>query len=1134
MCYSEGLHVKTRLEVLFHHRSRSLTGRIGRQVAPPIRERGRAYHRNGAVKILSGDEEIVRAAVRGRRSYEVLVRVDLGDRALTCSCTCPYFTGNGRTCKHIWATLLEAEQRRLLGNARRLDERPVSPFPDDLSVDEDGGDGRDDLDGAAVEPTWEERIADVSHAAGADRSAPPPGPAPEREVLYVIDVPSTLKGGGLSVEAGFRQRKKDGRWSKLKARRWTHAEANALADHADRRIVSLLIGGQDRPAVDPYGGYVPPAARLFHLPPAAQRLLVRQMCATKRCMLRTGAGKDDFTPLRFEEGDPWRFHLALVREEKTDTYSLRGTLRRGNSIIPLSEPALLTSGGIVVIGDVVAPLEIAREEAFLWISLLRRHPEMTVPAADAQRFLEKLLALPGVPRLDLPKELRYREMAIPPRPSLLVSDPLPGAYAPLLTARLVFDYDGIAIDAGTPGDGVYRPNDRRLLRRDPRKELAAHRRLLDLGLTPHPARREASDPHYELPARRLSLVVGELTKEEWRVEVDGKQFRRASSFEMNVKSEIDWFELHGSIDFDGQTAPLPELLRAMKRGEKTVRLGDGTFGILPEEWLARFGTLTLFGESSKGDELVRYKPTQVALLNALLAVMPEVKTDRLFRKARAKIERFDGIKARKEPASFRGTLRDYQRDGLGWLHFLRGFGFGGCLADDMGLGKTVQVLALLEDRRRKRRAGAKAGGGRVPPSLVVVPRSLVFNWRQEAERFTPKLRVLDHTGIDRFGRDMKERKKRSIAHFEKYDLILTTYGTLRRDAPLLRDFRFDYAVLDEAQAVKNASTATAKAARLLCADNRLALSGTPIENHLGELWSLFEYLNPGMLGSGKAGSLISAAGTASREVDETTRTLLGRALRPYILRRTKEQVASDLPKRLEQTIYCTLETKQRRLYDELRDHYRALLLERIDSHGLNKSKIQVLEALLRLRQAACHPRLVHGDDGDWPSAKLDMLLPRLTEVIEEGHKALVFSQFVSMLRIVREELDRQKITYEYLDGQTRKRRPRIERFQNDPDCRLFLISLKAGGLGLNLTAADYVFLLDPWWNPAVEAQAIDRAHRIGQTRAVFAYRLIAKDTVEEKVLELQNVKRDLADAIINADNSVIRNLTREDLETLLE
>jgi SNF2 family DNA or RNA helicase len=545
-----------------------------------------------------------------------------------------------------------------------------------------------------------------------------------------------------------------------------------------------------------------------------------------------------------------------------------------------------------------------------------------------------------------------------------------------------------------------------------------------------------------------------------------------------------------------------------------VLLDDGTYGMIPEQWLAKFAGLAGTG-TVEGDNL-RFQKHQTGLLDALLSAQPEANCDAVFEHAREELRSFEGIKPAEAPEGFQGALRAYQKDGLGWLHFLQRFSFGGCLADDMGLGKTVQVLALLESQRLLR---ATEGPERPPPSLVVVPRSLVFNWIEEARRFTPALRVADHTRGDR---------PRNTDGFDQADVILATYGTLRRDVPFLKDYTFDYCILDEAQAIKNAESESAKAARLIQAQHRLAMSGTPIENHLGELWSLFEFLNPGMLGTA---SLFQAS--ATRNPDPEARALLARGLRPFILRRTKDQVARDLPAKTEQTLYCELDADQRRRYNELRDFYRGSLLKQVELEGAQKHQMQILEALLRLRQVACHPGLLDAELREESSAKFEALLPQLDELIDENHKVLVFSQFVQLLSILKGHLDRAGIPYEYLDGQTRNRQEHVARFQGDPDCRLFLISLKAGGLGLNLTAAEYVFLLDPWWNPAVEAQAIDRAHRIGQTRPVFAYRLIARDTVEEKILQLQQSKRDLADAIINADNSFISGLGKDDLERLL-
>jgi SNF2 family DNA or RNA helicase len=412
----------------------------------------------------------------------------------------------------------------------------------------------------------------------------------------------------------------------------------------------------------------------------------------------------------------------------------------------------------------------------------------------------------------------------------------------------------------------------------------------------------------------------------------------------------------------------------------------------------------------------------------------------------------------------------------------------------------------------------------------VVPRSLVFNWKQEAERFAPQLRVLDHTGI---GRD------RSGLRIGDENLVITTYGTLRQDITALREIEFDYLILDEAQAIKNATTAASKAARLLRGRHRLALTGTPIENRVEELWSLFEFLNPGMLGSASAfrtlARIRSAPTTrASDSKPDTTETaLLARVLRPVILRRTKERVAPELPPKVEQTLMVELERPQRRVYDDLLTHYRQSLLPYVDRVGMARSRLQVLEALLRLRQAACHPALIARSGADAGSAKLDVLVPKLVEAVAEGHKSLVFSQFTSFLALLRKRLDAEALPYAYLDGETRDRQAVVERFQQDADCSLFLISLRAGGHGLNLTAAEYVFLLDPWWNPAVEAQAIDRAHRIGQQRHVIATRLVARDTVEEKILELQQSKRDLADAILGEDRGALAAIGREELELLL-
>jgi SNF2 family DNA or RNA helicase len=619
---------------------------------------------------------------------------------------------------------------------------------------------------------------------------------------------------------------------------------------------------------------------------------------------------------------------------------------------------------------------------------------------------------------------------------------------------------------------------------------------------------EVRATNYAMPRSQLLRVAQQLAAEGWWVEVDGHAFRTSSGMQAHVTSGVDWFDLNGTVQYGDLSVTLAQVLEARKRGAHVVVLSDGSHGLLPHDWLDRLGPVLAGGVPTATG--ARFQSSQLALLDALLDGLPTVEVDEPFATARAQLAGFDRITPADPPPSFTGTLRGYQREGLGWLHFLRTFGFGGCLADDMGLGKTVQVLALLDARRLE-------GCG---PSLVVVPRSLVFNWRAEVARFAPELRTLDWSGPERLDLTLDPAA---------VDVVFATYGTLRRDAEHLAKITFDYVVLDEAQAIKNRGTATAKACRMLTARHRLALSGTPVENRLEELWSLLDFLNPGMLGT----SARFSASLRESSPDGGADLALARALRPVILRRTKAQVAPELPERIERTLEVELEPKQRLFYDQLHARIRSSVLQQVDEKGLGRSRLHILEGLLRLRQAACHPVLADARRHTLPSAKLEALIPALADLAAEGNKALVFSQFTEFLALVRTALDEEKIPYEYLDGRTKDRQARVERFQNDPAVPVFLISLKAGGHGLNLTAADYVYLLDPWWNPAVEAQAIDRAHRIGRTRRVIATRLVARNTIEEKILALQASKRALADAILTADRGGLASIGREELELLL-
>lgn len=1098
-----------------------LSARLADYFEPAVRRRGQVYHLQGLVRIQHGSASKVEARVHGSRIYDV--SLEWNDGTLSGRCDCPYFDSEG-PCKHLWAAILAAEARGYLSAAASAPNLSLDDGwydPAEALDQEEGSPFLPPLHAPALEPpaarppAWQEQVTEISH-----RRAQIAGPGEKwpanRQILYVVDVPSSVAAGCLVLSLDSCDCKEDGSWTRHRPLTLKRCQIAQLPLPADRAILSALAGGRqyygwgqmDVYAMVPGSYDMLPGSCLVTHPLAA--MIVPLMARTGRCYLRSTREPDWQTPLAWDEGGPWHFGLEMRRAERGG-WAVAGLLRRGEERMELAAPVLVTQGGHVFTRDRVAPL--AEDTPFEWMVHLLQVGSIQAPEGDRDALLGALLSSPSLPALEVPEELRYEEVTLRPRPCLRIRGRDRSPYkANRLRAELSFDYDGRSVWALEPARGWYEAAGHRFLRRDAEAEHAAAELLGELGVKfrgPTPWEPEAA---WDMAPTKLPRIVRALVEAGWHIEAEGKIFRRPGAFRIEVSTGVDWFELHGEVEYGEGTAQLPELLEALRRGESMVRLDDGSYGLLPEEWLRRFGPLAGLGTTER--DHIRFRPSQAGLLDALLATQPEARCDEAFARLRKELGRFQGIHAAPQPAGFVGRLREYQREGLGWMEFLRRFSFGGCLADDMGVGKTAQVLALLETRRERR-----AGGEAVGPSLVVVPRSLVFNWKQEAARFTPRLRVLDYTGLARGGKDLAA-----------YDAILTTYGTLRRDALRLKDVQFDYVVLDEAQAVKNAGTESAKAVRLLRGRHRLALSGTPVENHLGELWSLFEFLNPGMLG---ASSAFKLAGGALRNPDEDTQRLLAQALRPFILRRTKEQVARELPPKSEQTVYCEMESAQRRLYHELRQHYRSALLKRIDMEGLAKSKIQVLEALLRLRQAACHPGLLDPKRSAEPSAKLDVLLEQLRQVLDEGHKALVFSQFTSLLSILRDRLDRRRITYEYLDGATRDRQARVERFQNDADCRLFLVSLKAGGLGLNLTAAEYVFLLDPWWNPAVEAQAVDRTHRIGQTRQVFAYRLIARDTVEEKILELQQTKRDLAAAIIGAGNSLIRNLRREDLELLL-
>jgi superfamily II DNA or RNA helicase len=1149
----------------------SLIKRWRDQLSAATRNKGDSYFRQGRVKIVDSRAGQLEAKVSGSRSrpYRVALGWNDSEPGVLAECTCPHYD-EGNFCKHIWATLLAAEASGVAIDAsaqRGLNlvhlhddddfEGPWSDSFDDGEFDDD----HDDFDEgpiprrirlSGIRPEPQHRVKQgASRAWHAELAALPlPGDQAARtsdallgkntvrRVHFMLDVAASASTGAPVINLWQQETRKDGAWGKIKPLKARRDEVDRLAAE-DQRAVALLLGNYAGEAwASGYGASLHALTNLavsqVEVVPAAYDLLLPELAATGRFgwVLAAEQPAEDARVLAWDAGQPWQFRVVVDDNAKRKSWTIRGELFRGDQVAPLVEPVLVLGSGLVMFQDRIARLTVPADAR--WLMLLRARDALNVPYKDRQKLLEELWTAGESAAAALPKNLQLAVAQPAPRGYLQIhaapDRKRASSYIPqdVLHADVGFDYDGQRAAASDVRQGTVDAAANRVLRRDLAAEQAFLARLQELGVRPSQRYYGFVPPGaVEFLRKRFAELVSQLAAEGWIVEAEGRMVRRAGQFRASISSGVDWFDLETVIDFDGAAASLPQLLAALQRNERFVQLDDGSQGILPLQWLERFAPLAEFA-AVDGDRL-RFRPSQALLLDSLLADREadvQLAVDRQFGRVRDKLRSFAGVAPREAPAGFRGELRPYQKQGLGWLAFLAEFGLGGCLADDMGLGKTVQVLAWLAARRRNRRRNEEKR-----PTLVVCPKSVVFNWQLEAERFAPKLNVLNYTGLGR----------RAVAEeIAGADLVLTTYGTLRKDVESLKETPFDYVILDEAQAIKNDQSISAKSCRLLQSRHRLALTGTPVENHLGDLWSLFEFLNPGMLGRSTAlRTLTRSTGINGSSADEedadraAALAALRRGLAPFILRRTKEQVLADLPEKSEQTMHVDLLPADRKRYNELRDHYRQSLLKRVNDSGMNAARMHVLEALLRLRQTACHAGLVDRKLVAKPSAKIDLLLEQIDDVAAEGHKALVFSQFTSLLAIVRKQLDKRGIAYEYLDGRTRHRQAPVERFQTDAACPLFLISLKAGGTGLNLTAADYVFLLDPWWNPAVEAQAIDRAHRIGQQRRVFAYRLVARDTVEEKIIELQRRKRDLADAIISADGGALSSLSVEDLTMLL-
>lgn len=1082
-------------------------------------EKGHAYKAQGRVSdlVISEDLKHVRAKVRGSLAskYRVDVELDFGhDRLddLDGECSCPM----AFNCKHVVATLLEALNPQASGAARTIKQdapAPQAPPPLPYEINE-----------------W---LAKFGAALRGDDY-----PAELNQRLLYCLAPSDDGSQTPTLRVSLRSVRllKAGDFAANYAQPSVHDFASERAPKyyrdADIDILTQLSRRSSR--------------YLYREQPQLAELLQRIVATGRAFWL-----DHKRPPLRWGKAREGRVEWRQASQRGVAPYLVvPGTITLN------AEPPVYVDEA----GGTIGPVEL------------------NLPP----RLACQLLSAPAIPRAQVAEVSRRLGQALPERHhGLLPAPPAPavaidedpvlilrlqrghvrmgGHYYsykqeidyPIGVAQLSFRYGPVEIQTSERASRLeaFRAGQVYSIVRRPAKEKAARRRLFDFKFVgavaafPSLDHRHARDLTLKEPYDWfdfLNLHVARLQAQGIEIRVDDDfPFRLATSsgdFDAEFESSgIDWFELALGVEIDGERRDLAPMLAALvsapgftpdlikKLAEEGdhfyLPLADGKHLSLAAD---RFLPLVLALHGLRLSGMFADVPGKIKLSRADLVPLLGLETEKFAFRGADNLRRLADLLRGRDlgdlslPESFGAKLRPYQAQGVAWLDLLRESGLGGVLADDMGLGKTVQILALL--------ALEKARGNLAQPALIVAPTSLMTNWFNEAQKFAPDLRVLVLHGSGR---------KENFAAIPEHDLVLTTYPLIARDREVLLSRDWHMAVLDEAQTVKNPAAATTRWLRDVKAQHRFCLTGTPMENHLGELWSIMSFANPGYLGD-KAAFSRQWRVPIEKRADKERATALARRVKPFLLRRTKAEVATELPAKSEIVERIVLEGSQRDLYDSIRMSMSENVRKAIAQRGLARSHIIVLEALLRMRQACCDPALLKLDDGvQRPSAKLDRLMEMVLELLSEGRKIIIFSQFTSMLDLVRNRFELESIRYSMLTGETRDRKSAIDGFQNGAS-DVFLVSLKAGGVGLNLTAADTVIIFDPWWNPAVEEQAIDRAHRIGQDKAVFVYRLVASGTIEEKMDELKARKRALADSLFDREGKIASALTEEDVRVLFD
>jgi len=1102
--------------------------------------RGLDYEKRKVVGDLQVNQSNATARIKGSDADPYQTTIQLGGDGITSECSCPAFQKTGHHCKHVAALLITVRNQARALQPPRRDTPSAGSAPSPANNNVAGGNNNNGSSSSSSSSSLSNGNLSNGNLSNGQQTARDSKPSRRRERRRRTQLQATPSAGVIEMPSA------DGAARTTGLGAWLAPESGVRRVELEYRV-HVRAGGLTITVLD-LGARVPllPSAALAWqaLTPTADRDALRILARFESGNIRHPAvdvrGEDAAELLPKLEGrrvllEPalmqLRFSSEVLRPHfdlemvGSDTIVAKVSFEREGNGRRFS----LTSGGwfegnpgyhIDTTEGIARPIDVRVSPAAL--RRLLRAPTIAEPANELIQLITSLL-----PRLSmelgapLPDLSQVADVVdLPPQFRMRAGGSLVKAEVALRTAYGDIEVE-VRADGISPPIIVKPPSDGQLatcVRADIVAQQRAVELLLELGLKPDEAG-EGFVAQGDEALRFWSEGIGSLP-ESWDLyvpeELVGVQVRaKPVQMQARVSSGVDWLNVQITWESDGVSIDRKEIEKCLREGKKFVRLSDDSYAPLDAERVEALVAreIDLIASVGKNGKLPL---SQAGRVQELLNQLPDAKLSTGAKQFFKKLSSIEEIKPVRKPRALRATLRPYQEQGLSWLKFIHDLGTGGILADDMGLGKTVQAIALLLLVKQESK------DLRV---LIVAPTSVVSNWMREIERFGKTLTTALWHGAGR-----KEQQKELI----NANVIITSYALLRRDIDLLTKLQLDYVILDEAQAIKNPLSATAQAAKELMPSHRLALTGTPIENRLTEIWSIFDFVSPGILPP-----LAKFDERFSRPIDQGDSKAAARLkaiIHPFILRRTKMEVAKDLPSKIESDKVIDLGPEQRGIYTQVLREVRAQVLGELDRVGVAKSQLHILAGLTKLRQAACDPRLLglprefsHED-----SAKVMAFRELVEEAEAGGHRVLVFSQFVSMLKILKSALDEDRVRYEYLDGSTQDRMERIDRFQNDPTIPVFLISLKAGGSGLNLTAADTVIHFDPWWNPAVEDQASDRAHRIGQKKVVTVYRLVAAGTIEEKILELKEKKKELVSAVLTEDSGGAKKLSRTDLEDLFK